>query len=57
MHCDPHDEEELLEKTAILIENEAFRSAMIEKGLKRAAEFSWEKSALLHVELYRDLVG
>ncbi|NPV58112.1 MAG: glycosyltransferase family 4 protein [Actinobacteria bacterium] len=57
LHCDPHDEEELLEKTAILIENEAFRSAMIEKGLKRAAEFSWEKSALLHVELYRDLVG
>lgn len=36
-----------------LLTDSALRETMIEKGLKRAATFSWEKAASQHLEVYR----
>lgn len=37
--------------------DENLRAALREKGLKRAAEFSWEKAAREHLAVYRELAG
>jgi glycosyltransferase involved in cell wall biosynthesis len=36
-----------------LIENEALRSDLQAKGLKRAKDFTWEKSALAHLSVFK----
>ncbi|MCX7881397.1 MAG: glycosyltransferase family 4 protein [Patescibacteria group bacterium] len=45
LYFDPKDENDLLDKLKILMENKTLRKELIEKGKKRVRLFSWEKSA------------
>ncbi|HYN88205.1 MAG TPA: glycosyltransferase family 1 protein, partial [Ardenticatenaceae bacterium] len=49
----PNDVEEWTVAMWRLLSDSALRESMIEKGLKRAATFSWEKAARQHLDVYR----
>jgi glycosyltransferase involved in cell wall biosynthesis len=40
-----------------LLVDRSRRHRLVARGLERAAAFTWEQSARLHVELYRELAG
>ena len=54
---DPRRPEELAEAMARIIEDSALRAELREKGLKRAAEFSWRRCAEETLAVYRELTG
>jgi len=49
---DPHSEEEIAEAARQLIEDEEIRQALRQRGLERAQEFSWEKTARETLQVY-----
>lgn len=51
----PDDVQALSESIAVLLENEAVRYRCTQKGLRRAAQFTWESSAAKHVDLFRSI--
>jgi len=56
MLIDPRDVRDLTETLARVAEDEALRKELSAKGLKRAAEFSWEKTARLTLDAYEEAV-
>ena len=50
------DVDSLSRKIVEVCSNVALRNALIEKGLKRAREFSWENIAKIHDRIYRDIM-
>ncbi len=54
---DPRSEEELQEAMARLAEDEGLRRRLRERGLRRAAEFSWRRAAERTLEIYRRVAG
>jgi glycosyltransferase involved in cell wall biosynthesis len=57
MLVSPHDEEAMASRIEPLLTDEATRSGLREKGLRRARDFSWEKTAQATLEVYRELAG
>ncbi|ADD01944.1 glycosyl transferase group 1 [Thermoanaerobacter italicus Ab9] len=57
----PHSIEELAKAIDLVLSNENLRKEMIEKGLKRAKKFSWEKTAeetlKVYEEVYKEAFG
>lgn len=53
LRVDPEDVSELAVGMHRLLTDESLREEMIEKGLARAASFSWEKAARQTLEVYR----
>ncbi|HEX8173635.1 MAG TPA: glycosyltransferase family 1 protein [Pyrinomonadaceae bacterium] len=54
---DPHDARALaVAITELLLDNDA-RRELSSKGLRRAAQFSWEKTARLTMEVYREAIN
>jgi glycosyltransferase involved in cell wall biosynthesis len=53
---DPRNVREITEALARVAEDGALRRELTRKGLIRAAEFSWEKTASLTLEAYREAV-
>ncbi len=53
---DPWDEEDIFEKTALLLENSKLREEYAQKGLKRARLFSWKKAAEETIKVYAQVV-
>lgn len=53
----PDDINGMAEALANLAENPGMRRNFIEKGIKRAGEFSWEKTLRETIEVYRKAVG
>jgi glycosyltransferase involved in cell wall biosynthesis len=53
----PHDEQAWAEAVGQVLENPATADAMRRKGLERAAQFSWERSAEETVAVYRTITG
>ena len=51
----PEDPEELAVAMWRLLSDSALRDTLREKGLRRAALFSWEKAARQHLEVYRQV--
>ncbi len=49
----PLKQNELVEAMHALVENQDLRNQLREKGLKRAAEFSWENTAKQSLEIYK----
>jgi glycosyltransferase involved in cell wall biosynthesis len=49
---DPYSEEEIAEAAQRLIEDEEIRQALRQRGLERAQEFSWEKTARETLQIY-----
>jgi glycosyltransferase involved in cell wall biosynthesis len=54
---DPLDIQALARTMAELLSDERARSELAAKGLRRAAQFSWEKTARLTMEVYREAIG
>lgn len=54
---DPLDEEALGVAMDRLLEDESLRANLIEKGLKRAANFSWEQAARETLAVYRKTIN
>ena len=50
---EPADERALADALVRLVGDAALRGDLAERGRRRAAEFSWERSAAAHVEAYR----
>lgn len=51
----PYNTEELAEAIYKVLSDDKLRNELREKGLKRVAQFSWEKCAKEHLEIYREV--
>ena len=56
LYCDPNNIEDIKNKILNIIEDDNLSSSLIIKGLERAKDFSWEKSAKQHIEIFNELV-
>lgn len=54
---DPWDADALATAMARVLRDEAFRRTLVEKGLKRAAQFTWERSAEQTADVIEDAGG
>jgi glycosyltransferase involved in cell wall biosynthesis len=54
---DPNSEKSILEGLRKIIENSDLRNQLIDKGFKRAEEFSWQKTAQETIAVYREVLG
>lgn len=54
---DPSKPEEIARAIARLLEDEHLREKLIHKGHERVKLFSWEKTALKTLEVYRSIIG
>jgi len=55
VYCNPNSIEDIKDRMQMVLNNENLQKEMIEKGLQRAKEFSWEKSALEHIKVFEDI--
>ena len=53
---DPGNEEELAESLLMLARDETWRTELIEKGMNRAAEFTWPSAVSATLDVYRELL-
>lgn len=53
---DPLDASDLAKKMQSAVNDLALRQALVEKGLRRVRSFSWKKTAVETLEIYRQLV-
>ncbi len=53
---DPEDTDSIAEGLRAMLTDETRREELIELGAERVKEFSWFKSAIAHLELYREIV-
>ena len=53
---DPHDSEELAMGIRGMVNDQELRQGYVEKGLRRAKEFTWEKSARETLQLFEEVV-
>jgi glycosyltransferase involved in cell wall biosynthesis len=52
---DPMDRESIAEGLRLVLSDDSLRSRLVTSGLQVAHEYSWDRSALAHVELLREL--
>jgi glycosyltransferase involved in cell wall biosynthesis len=52
LYCDPHDPDDLAARMTEVASDAQLRADLGERGRRRAAEFSWARSARKHVEAY-----
>lgn len=55
LYINPLDISDIKDKILLLLKNQNLQRELIEKGLQRAKKFTWEKSALKHMELFDSL--
>ena len=56
VYCDPYSIEDIKEKIEMVLGDKVLQQKMIQKGLKRAKMFSWEKSAQEHEKVFKRLM-
>ncbi|MDO9207316.1 MAG: glycosyltransferase family 1 protein [Sulfuricurvum sp.] len=56
-YVDPLDTQSIKEGMLTVLNNEALQKDLVTKGLARAKEFSWEKSALKHQAVFDKVLG
>lgn len=56
VYCDAQNIEDIRDKIELVLSDKNLQTAMIQKGLKRAGEFSWEKSAKEHEEVFKKVL-
>ncbi len=57
VYCDPYDINDIKEKIEMVLSDENLQQEMIEKGLKRVKEFTWEKSAKEHLRVFQEVLN
>lgn len=56
LHCDANDEELWVKTLKEIFENASLRESLREKGLKRAANFSWRRTAKETLAVYEEAI-
>lgn len=56
IYCNPYDVNDIKEKIEIVLDDEELQKEMIEKGLERAKQFTWKKSAKKHLEVFKEVL-
>ena len=56
VYCDPNNVNDIAEKMEIVLSDEKLQQEVIEKGLKRVKQFTWEKAAQEHLRVFRNLL-
>ena len=56
LYFNPEDIEDMYDKMCLMVENEELRIGLVAKGNERAKDFSWEKCAAQHLEVYKSLL-
>jgi glycosyltransferase involved in cell wall biosynthesis len=54
---DPEDDAAMADALVRVVEDAALRAELQRKGIERAARFSWSRTALQTLELYREIAG
>ena len=57
LYVNPENVEEIAEAISRLLQDDALRASLIEKGYKRVQEFSWEKTAALTIQAYKQTLS
>jgi glycosyltransferase involved in cell wall biosynthesis len=53
---DPENSESILETVRRVAESVSLQTALREKGVRRAGEFSWDRCASEHAKMYASLI-
>jgi glycosyltransferase involved in cell wall biosynthesis len=56
IYCNPNDEQDIKNKVELVLLDKELQKNLIEKGLKRAKEFTWEKSANEHMKVFQEVL-
>lgn len=56
IYCNPSSPEEIRDKIELVLSSTKVQQSLIKRGLKRAQELSWRRSALRHQEVFTDLL-
>jgi glycosyltransferase involved in cell wall biosynthesis len=56
VYCDPYDINDIKNKIEIVLNKKDLQKEMIRKGLKRAKQFTWEKSAREHLKVFKEVL-
>ena len=57
LYVDPHDPKDIAEKVRCAVEDDGQRSVMIERGLARAKEFTWRRTAECNLQVYNEVLA
>lgn len=57
IYCNSHNVDDIQNKIEQVLENQDLQNDMIEKGLKRAQTFNWEKSTQEHTKVFEALLN
>jgi len=57
IYFNPNDINSISQKIKMLLEDKNLQKEMTNKGLKRAKQFSWEKSANEHIKLFKEVLS
>ncbi len=57
LYVNPYDEYDIAKKMEKIVENKGLKNQIVEKGLRRSAEFSWKKMARETLDIYGQLVN
>lgn len=57
LKVNPYDPEEIADAVERVLTDSDLRKTLIEKGLKRASQFTWEKMAKAHLEVYKKVAN
>jgi len=56
LYCDPYNVEDISQKIEQILGDTSLQEQMSKKGLARAKEFSWEKSAQEHIRVFEEVL-
>jgi glycosyltransferase involved in cell wall biosynthesis len=57
LYVDPHDPRDIAEKVRRAVEDAELREKMIQQGLARAQEFSWQRVAEATLQVYNEALA
>ncbi len=57
IYVDPYNVDDMAQKMCQLIEDPLLRQSLVDKGLEHINKYSWEKTALAHLEVIRRLLA
>lgn len=57
LYVDPHSPQDIAEKVALVVEDADLRRRLVERGLARAREFSWRRTAEATLQVYDEVLA
>lgn len=57
VYCDPNDAKDIKNKIEFVLNDVNLQNSMIQKGLERAKQFTWEKSANEHMKVFEKVMA